>query len=96
MVLIGAHLHGADPLEEARARGAEIVQIFLGDPQGWKAPPDRGGRRRAPLRDAGVGLYVHAPYLVNVATTNNRIRIPQPQAARPARARPRPRSAPRG
>ena len=32
------------------------------------------------LRDdaeaAGVDLYVHAPYIVNVATTNNRIRIP--------------------
>ena len=25
---------------------------------------------------AGVDLYVHAPYIVNVATTNNRIRIP--------------------
>ncbi len=32
------------------------------------------------LRDdaaaAGIDLYVHAPYIVNVATTNNRIRIP--------------------
>ena len=25
---------------------------------------------------AGIDLYVHAPYIVNVATTNNRIRIP--------------------
>ena len=25
---------------------------------------------------AGVDLYVHAPYIINVATTNNRIRIP--------------------
>lgn len=31
---------------------------------------------RAAAADAGIGLYVHAPYLVNVATTNNRIRIP--------------------
>ena len=75
MVLIGAHLHGGDPLAEALARDAQIVQIFLGDPQGWKAPPDRSAEV-APLAGAGIGLYVHAPYLVNVATTNNRIRIP--------------------
>ena len=75
MVPIGAHLHGGEPLEEARARDAEIVQIFLGDPQGWKKPPDRSAEI-APLTEAGIGLYVHAPYLVNVATTNNRIRIP--------------------
>src|SRR5829696_8671266 len=75
MVAIGAHLHGGDPLEEARGRDAEIVQIFLGDPQGWKKPPDRAEEVR-PLTEAGIGLYVHAPYLVNVATTNNKIRIP--------------------
>jgi len=75
MVPIGAHLHGAVTVEETRARGAEIVQFFLGDPQGWKKPPDREADA-APLRGAGIGLYVHAPYLVNVATTNNRIRVP--------------------
>ena len=75
MVLVGAHLHQGDPLEEARARDADILQIFLGDPQGWKAPPDRSAET-TPLTDAGIGLYVHAPYLVNVATTNNKIRIP--------------------
>ena len=75
MVLIGAHLHGGEPLAEARARDAQIVQIFLGDPQGWKKPPDRSAETD-PLQDAGIGLYVHAPYLLNVATTNNQIRIP--------------------
>ena len=75
MVLIGAHLHEGEPLAEARARNAEILQIFLGDPQGWKKPPDRSADTQ-PLIDAGIGLYVHAPYLVNVATTNNKIRIP--------------------
>ena len=54
---------------------AQILQIFLGDPQGWKKPPDRSAETD-PLTDAGIGLYVHAPYLVNVATTNNKIRIP--------------------
>ena len=27
-------------------------------------------------RPSGIDLYVHSPYLINVATTNNRIRIP--------------------
>ena len=31
---------------------------------------------RAAAEAAGIDLYVHAPYLINVATTNNRIRIP--------------------
>ena len=35
-------------------------------------------RRRSRPRheEAGIALYVHAPYVLNVATTNNRIRIP--------------------
>jgi deoxyribonuclease IV len=77
---IGAHVDQADPVAEARARGTTLVQFFLGDPQGYKGPEVRypGGaeRLRADAEDAGVGLYVHAPYIINVATTNNRIRIP--------------------
>ena len=28
------------------------------------------------LAAAGIDVYIHAPYLVNVASTNNKIRIP--------------------
>ena len=35
---IGAHVEQEDPVAEAAARGADLVQIFLGDPQGWKDP----------------------------------------------------------
>lgn len=77
---MGAHLDQADPLAEAAAREADIAQFFLGDPQGWKAPvvAYAGGAPalRAAAREAGVDLYIHAPYVLNVATTNNRIRIP--------------------
>jgi len=77
---IGAHVDQADPVGQARARGADLVQFFLGDPQGYRGPEVRydGGAEalRAAAEDAGVDLYVHAPYIVNVATTNNRIRIP--------------------
>src|SRR6266851_9598762 len=79
MVRIGAHVHDGDPLEVAQATGGEAVQFFLGDPQGWKAPTFPGGDAealRAAIAEAGVAVFIHAPYVINVASTNNRIRIP--------------------
>jgi deoxyribonuclease IV len=77
---IGAHVEQTDPIAEAKARETTLVQFFLGDPQGYKGPEIRyaGGAAglRADAEAAGIDLYVHAPYIVNVATTNNRIRIP--------------------
>lgn len=77
---IGAHVDQADPIGEARAREMPLVQFFLGDPQSYKGPQVRydggAGQLRADAESAGIDLYVHAPYLINVATTNNRIRIP--------------------
>jgi deoxyribonuclease-4 len=64
----------ADPLTEGAAIGAEAVQFFLGDPQGWKAPPPHP--QAEALRASELPIYIHAPYLVNVASTNNKIRIP--------------------
>ena len=79
-LVIGAHVEQTDPIAEAKARNAPLVQFFLGDPQGYKGPEFRYAGGADGLRDdaaaAGVDLYVHAPYIVNVATTNNRIRIP--------------------
>jgi deoxyribonuclease IV len=79
MLRIGAHFHVDDPLAEAIARGADAVQFFLGDPQGWKGAVIPGGDPAA-IRDAyaaaGLDIYIHAPYVINVATSNNRIRIP--------------------
>src|SRR6516162_4052794 len=79
MVRIGAHFHVDNPLDEAVAHGADAAQFFLGDPQGWKGPVIPGGDPSA-IRDtfaaAGVDVYIHAPYVINVATGNNRIRIP--------------------
>jgi deoxyribonuclease-4 len=79
-LILGAHVDQTDPIAEATARGADHVQFFLGDPQGYKGPEFRyaGGADglKADAEAAGIALYVHAPYIVNVATTNNRIRIP--------------------
>ena len=71
MLKIGAHVDQNDPVGHGRSRGADLVQFFCGDPQSWKkaVAPDVG--------DAdGMDLYVHAPYIVNVASPNNKIRIP--------------------
>ena len=78
MTRIGAHLHDGDPLAHALAIDADAVQFFLGDPQGWKAPafPGEPAEVRAGFERAGIEPYVHAPYVINVASPNNRIRIP--------------------
>jgi deoxyribonuclease-4 len=77
---IGAHVDQTDPVAEAQARDSSLAQFFLGDPQSYKGPEIRYAGGAAALREAaeaaGVDLYVHAPYIINVATTNNRIRIP--------------------
>jgi len=79
MVRIGAHDRTGDPLTVASATGAEVIQFFLGDPQGWGAPAFPGGdagKLRAALSEAGLDVFIHAPYGINVASANNRIRIP--------------------
>ncbi|MEU5880962.1 deoxyribonuclease IV [Spirillospora sp. NPDC047279] len=71
---IGAHVDQTNPLDNAQAVEADVVQFFLGDPQGWKKPVLPEGVEA--VRDSDVDVYVHAPYTINVATSNNRIRIP--------------------
>ena len=73
-MLIGAHVREADPVASAAQRGAEIVQMFLADPQGWKKPPAHPQAEE--LREGPLTVVVHAPYVVNLASPNNRIRIP--------------------
>ncbi|MDV3127649.1 deoxyribonuclease IV [Mycobacterium sp. 21AC1] len=73
-MLIGSHVDNDDPLAAAAADGADVVQFFLGNPQSWKKPRPREDAEV--LKAAGVPLYVHAPYLINVASANNRVRIP--------------------
>ena len=73
-MLIGSHVHGDDPLADAAADGADVVQFFLGNPQSWKKPKPR--EDADVLKASSIPLYVHAPYLINVASANNRVRIP--------------------
>ena len=69
---VGAHLSRERPLEDAEEVGADCVQVFLSDPQGWKKPPARDDADQ--LRASKVPLYVHAPYLINVCSPKNNIR----------------------
>ena len=71
---IGAHVRDDDPLGAATERGAQAVQFFLSDPQDWRSPKPHP--QAEAMRDAGLTMFVHSPYVLNVASTNNRIRIP--------------------
>lgn len=79
---LGGHAD-TDALAAASAGGFDIVQTFIGDPQAWKGHavdhPGGAAGLRADAAASGVGLYIHAPYVVNVATANNRVRIPSRQ-----------------
>jgi deoxyribonuclease IV len=69
---VGAHIPPERPLEAAHAVGADCVQIFLSDPQGWQKPDPR--EDAAELRESAVPVYVHAPYLINVCSPRNNVR----------------------
>jgi deoxyribonuclease IV len=69
---VGAHIGPERPLETAAALGADCVQIFLSDPQGWRKPPPRDDAEE--LRTSPVPVYVHAPYLINVCSPLNNVR----------------------
>jgi len=71
---IGAHVDREDPLAAAAERKADVVQFFLSDPQAWVDPEERSDA--AALTASDIDVFIHAPYRINVATMNNRIRIP--------------------
>ena len=73
-MLIGAHTGSKDPIGEAKERNADVVQIFIANPQSWKKPVPREDAEE--LKASGLPIYVHAPYIMNPVSPNNRIRIP--------------------
>jgi deoxyribonuclease IV len=73
-VRVGAHVPARQPLAAAAVRNADVVQVFLSNPQSWKRPASRAD---APaLRESPIPIYVHAPYLINPVADNTRVRIP--------------------
>lgn len=71
---VGAHVPAGDPLTEAEARAADVVQVFLSNPQSWKKPKPRHDVEA--LLRSPLPIYVHSPYLINVCADNNQVRIP--------------------
>jgi deoxyribonuclease IV len=73
---VGAHLRTPGGLRNAvtlaREVGAEVVQLFLSNPRAWSGPRlDTAEAFGTSWREGGVGpLFVHAPYLVNIASPN--------------------------
>lgn len=56
----------------AERLGADCLQLFLSNPQGWEKPPPRGDAER--LRNSELDVYVHAPYLINVCSPKPNVR----------------------
>ncbi|MCI0633788.1 MAG: deoxyribonuclease IV [Actinobacteria bacterium] len=77
---VGAHLRTPGGLrkavELARGIGAEAVQLFISNPRAWSGPRlDTAAAFGADWREGGIGpLFVHAPYLVNIASPNPEFR----------------------
>jgi len=77
-VRIGAHVRTPGGIlsvvESARAIGAEAVQLFASNPRAWAPPrlaPETVEGFRARIGEAGIApVYLHAPYLVNIASPN--------------------------
>lgn len=75
---IGAHVSARGGLlsaiEAAKRCGAEAVQVFISNPRGWAAPRithEEAEAFREAWKGSGLGpLFVHAPYLVNIASPN--------------------------
>jgi deoxyribonuclease-4 len=77
---VGCHVLQSDKpngVAHAQAVGAEAIQIFVGNPRGWavpKAAPSADAMLAERCREAGLRLFVHAPYLINLASPTPRTR----------------------
>ncbi|HEX9066186.1 MAG TPA: deoxyribonuclease IV [Streptosporangiaceae bacterium] len=79
---VGAHAPvakglGTGALRYAAAVRAEAIQVFVTNPRAWSPSPGQAGQTAA-LREhvaaTGLPVFVHAPYLVNVASPDPELR----------------------
>ncbi|PIT90235.1 MAG: endonuclease [Candidatus Komeilibacteria bacterium CG10_big_fil_rev_8_21_14_0_10_41_13] len=82
-MLFGAHVSIAGGVDQAPARakeiGCEVFQIFSRSPRGGK-PPELTSElvksfKAEMNKNKQVAAYIHTPYYINLASTNNRIRF---------------------
>lgn len=67
-IKLGSHVEREKPLLGAMIRGASAIQINLSAPQTWRDPIARGDEGE--LKNSGIPIFVHAPYLLNPASIN--------------------------
>jgi deoxyribonuclease-4 len=75
--LIGSHATttgglATGALAYAAAVEAEVIQVFVSNPRGWAAGPGDSAQD-ALLRDAGVPVFVHATYMINLGSGNQEV-----------------------
>ena len=76
---LGVHARSeGDPIGFGEKLGAELIQMFVIDPQGWEKPKPRADADR--IRSSPIDVVVHSSYQINVASLNNRLRMPSRQA----------------
>jgi deoxyribonuclease-4 len=74
----GAHCSGGikGALDKAVEMGAEAVQLFVQSPRTWRFPDHKTedlARFRARREESGLGVAVHALYLVNLAAPDDAV-----------------------
>ncbi|NUS42560.1 MAG: deoxyribonuclease IV [Mycobacteriaceae bacterium] len=76
---IGAHVRSdADPIGFGEKLGADIIQMFVIDPQGWEKPQPHPMTEQ--ILASPIDVVVHSSYQINVASLNNRLRMPSRNA----------------
>ena len=71
-VPLGAHVGRLGLLAAAGELEVERLQIFLSNPGSWKKPPPHPEADE--VRGSDIGVYVHAPYLINVCSPKPNVR----------------------
>ena len=72
---IGAHVRlDGDPIGFAENLGADLIQMFVIDPQSWDKPQPHPATEQ--ILASPIDVVVHSSYQINVASLNNRLRMP--------------------
>lgn len=76
---IGAHVRSdSDPIGFGEQLGADLIQMFVVDPQSWDKPVPHP--RTEQILASPIDVVVHSSYQINVASLNNRLRMPSRNA----------------
>jgi deoxyribonuclease IV len=72
VALIGSHATvmgglATGALAYAADVGAEVIQVFVSNPRGWATGPGDPAED-VRLRESGIPVFIHAPYLINLGS----------------------------